>query len=147
MLLDDAFDDGQTESLPTGFAVARRLGHIEALENLFLVFPVDADAVIGHSQHRLVTFLMDLDMDIPLLRRELDGIGQKIRQHLADFVLIRRYHQRLTGYHQGDIFFGCCSRKVRRDFFVQSLQVKTAEFQFFVMAFHFVDFVDVPDQA
>lgn len=50
VLLDDAFDDGQTEPLALLPAVARWLRHIEALKNLFLVFRIDADAVItGHT--------------------------------------------------------------------------------------------------
>ena len=66
---------------------------------------------------------------------------------MADFVLIRRYHQRLPSDRQNDILFGGHSRKVRHDFLAQSLQVKTAEFQFLVIALHFVDFIDISDQA
>ena len=87
-----AFDDfvGEVEAdAQTGKGFSRAAGPlIETLEDACLVVWCDADAEVLYAHYSALAILEEADYHPICLRRVLDGVGNQIRENLADAILI-----------------------------------------------------------
>jgi hypothetical protein len=74
----DGPGDGQPQPGALDLLLPGDRGAVEALEDPLLVGRGDADTSVGDSEHYLIPFHPEPDLDPPSVRGELDGIGQKV---------------------------------------------------------------------
>ena len=60
-------------------------GHaVEFFEDMFLVFFLDADAVVGHFQDGVGIFPVGADDDVQPVGRVFDGVVEQVVDHVGD---------------------------------------------------------------
>jgi hypothetical protein len=94
---DDLFDQRQPQARPPDVP---RLAAIDAEK--FVKKPGEglwrnAHPLIRHPHAHLPTLLTRADGHRAAVRRKLDGIGEQIRQHLSEAILISRHQRQALG--------------------------------------------------
>ena len=82
MQLHDGLDDSEAEAGSAGFAAARLVHPVEALENPLDMPGGNAAAVVDDRQHRFVALAEQLDADFALLAAVLDRVVDQIDDRL-----------------------------------------------------------------
>src|SRR5215510_2007735 len=82
MQLDQVFDESKAEAeaaVPSG---ARRVGLSEAVKDVRQEISADAFARVGHGDANVRIHALQARFDAASLRRELDGVGEQVPDHL-----------------------------------------------------------------
>jgi hypothetical protein len=74
----DGPGDGQPEPGALDLLLPGDRGAVEALEDPFLVGRGNSDTGVGDREHDLVSFHPEPELDLPSVRGELHGVGQKV---------------------------------------------------------------------
>ena len=80
--LDEALHDRQPEAEPAVLARRRRIALPESFEQMRNEFRLDADAGVGDADLDMRVHALEHDLDLAVLRRELDGVRQQIPDDL-----------------------------------------------------------------
>ena len=80
--LDEALHDRQPEAEAAVLARRRRVALPEPLEQVRNELRLDADAGVGHADLDVGVHALEQDLDLAVLRRELDGVGQQVPDDL-----------------------------------------------------------------
>ena len=87
MQLHDPLRDGQSK--PRARAVARRVRAEEAIEDVRMIFRIDADSVIGNRDHSAVVILKRAHPYVAAVLSVFYGVLRQIQQKLRNQALIR----------------------------------------------------------
>ena len=82
MRFDELFDDRQSQAEAVVHPRRRGVGLAERLEDRRQEVARDARTRVGDDNLARVAAAADADVDGAALRRELDGVGQQVPQHL-----------------------------------------------------------------
>jgi len=90
---DDLAGHGQADPLATD-GVALIGTAVVAVEDPLELIAGDAGSAIGHREHDLVLGSIDLDVQLLVRRRELDGVAEQVLDDLLDAAAIRTDRER-----------------------------------------------------
>src|SRR6266540_5104352 len=82
--LDQLFHDGKAETEPTFLARARSICLAKSLEQVRQEIAGDASTGVFDRNHQLEIDPLQADLDDTSFGRELDGIGEKVAEHLLE---------------------------------------------------------------